>query len=277
MKGIIFKKCIVIIILLYLNIGIHGMENENPNKQKKHTILQSKEKSKCFWCQCKNTPSKNETIALKKNTNILNENMTDWSQRWSQMNDENKVMFLNEEKDKNEEWTINKMKLFMNNPKQSAIFMRYVQDRFARWDARVASHMGSKGLTYLRNHSGTELPDTVNGNTLPSQFGYPNRDNSLSSQMSKEVHTIHAKVDPSLQEGTTLLFQKKINDLLIEFLINENDNKDTTLHFAPGKAHDEVIVNLLLDAFNEKENKKLIEYVMKKDDKKNNSIFTYCF
>ena len=46
-----------------------------------------------------------------------------------------------------------------------------------------------------------------------------------------------------------LILFEKINDLLIEFLINENDNKDTTLHFAPGKAHDEVIVNWLLDTY----------------------------
>jgi len=99
MKRIICKKWIVtsFIIFLFLNIGIQGMDNTNP-KGKKHTTLQSKELSN-YWCQCKNTPSKNETITLKKNTNFLNESETnDLSIEFLMKENDNKNTVLHDDR-----------------------------------------------------------------------------------------------------------------------------------------------------------------------------------
>jgi len=94
MNRTILKKWIVtlVIILLHLNFGTQGMENKDPTKfdnkivednessgknvkpDSLNVISQSKRKSKvCYRCDCKNAPSKNEAITLKKNTNLLNE------------------------------------------------------------------------------------------------------------------------------------------------------------------------------------------------------------
>jgi hypothetical protein len=72
MKRTILKKLMVtwlVIILLHLNIGIQGMQDEDPKKYDKNAIPQSEVKSwYCIGncCQCKNSPSKNESITLVK-------------------------------------------------------------------------------------------------------------------------------------------------------------------------------------------------------------------
>jgi len=74
MKRTNFKKWMVtlVITLIYLNVEIQGMNDENVNKdEKKETQL--KEKSSFPWCCCKNDASKNEDITLKKNPDLANE------------------------------------------------------------------------------------------------------------------------------------------------------------------------------------------------------------
>merc|ERR1712034_295642 len=67
-----------------------------------------------------------------------------------------------------------------------------------------------------------------------------------------------------MKEDSILLsntFSEK-NDKLLEYVMKENDEKSTALHYASWNGHKE-IVKSLLKAFGEDEKDKLIEYVMK--------------
>jgi len=66
------------------------------------------------------------------------------------------------------------------------------------------------------------------------------------------------------------VFDKKDTAKLIEFVMKENEDRKTALHYA--SKYDEQIVNTLLKVFDEEENKKLIEFVMKEDKYKNTAL-----
>merc|ERR1711925_9653 len=65
-----------------------------------------------------------------------------------------------------------------------------------------------------------------------------------------------------------LLHAKEVKEKLIEYVMKEDANKDTALHFACQNGY-EKIVKFMLNTFvegEEEEEEKLIEYLMKKND-----------
>jgi len=63
------------------------------------------------------------------------------------------------------------------------------------------------------------------------------------------------------------LVKKKDTKKLIEYLLQENKDKNTALHFASNNGHEEIAI-ALLNVFSKKELKKLIEYLMKVNELK---------
>ena len=70
------------------------------------------------------------------------------------------------------------------------------------------------------------------------------------------------------------VFSEEKQDKLIEYVMKENYDKNTALHYAARNRHEE-IVKLLLNAFSEEKQDKLIEYVMKENESQIYS-FTNC-
>merc|ERR1712034_150226 len=58
----------------------------------------------------------------------------------------------------------------------------------------------------------------------------------------------------------------------IEYVMKENTYNETALHLASQNGHVK-IVKLLLNAFGEDENEKLIEHMLKEDESKNDIVF----
>jgi len=66
-------------------------------------------------------------------------------------------------------------------------------------------------------------------------------------------------------------FPKEENEKMIEYVMQENNEKYTALHFASYKGYEKV-VTLLLNVFGKDKNTKVIEYVMKEDQNKNTAL-----
>ena len=66
-------------------------------------------------------------------------------------------------------------------------------------------------------------------------------------------------------------FSEEKQDKLIEYVMKENDYKNTALHIAARNSLEKT-VNLLLNVFSEEKQDKLIEYVMKENENKFTSL-----
>merc|ERR1712034_143846 len=67
-------------------------------------------------------------------------------------------------------------------------------------------------------------------------------------------------------------FGKEENEKLFEFIMQENDRKDTAIHIALMNGHEKIVNLLLLNAFGKEKNEKFLKFMMKKNKYKQTAL-----